>query len=128
MHRAAVARPGDCVYRPRVPLYRVSYCDYERGKQVATDGGVEMSLAEILALMDEILAGAGSFINVADSEGALFQVFVHDDGSLMLDLPSPRERGSYSKTTDLAECKRVLEAMGGRIVRDGVDGLMYERW
>lgn len=109
--------------------YRVSYSDELRDKQIATDGAVEMELAAILALMDEVLGSFGSYLNIADEAGNLITFFVEEDtASLLLDMPSPREKGSYARRATLAECKAVLSGLGGTIDRSTVPGLVFERW
>ena len=109
--------------------YRVSYSDDHSGVQIATDGAVEMELAKILELMDKILGTHGSFINVADDAGNLITFFADEEpGALLLDMPSPREKGSYAKRATLAECKTVLTGLAGKIDRGSVEGLVFERW
>lgn len=108
--------------------YRVFYCDYDRNEQIAADGAEERSFAEIIALMDAVLASPGSFVGVVDEHDGIVQFFVHDDGELMLDFPVPRERGSYHKRASLEACKRALEEAGGRFSPSSVEGLEFERW
>jgi hypothetical protein len=107
---------------------RVSYCDYDRGLQLAADGAKPMRVDEILALMDEVLQSSGSFISVVDSEDNLMNFIVEEDGALQLDFPSPDERGSYFKRSSMDECKDALRRSNGKLSRTLVDGLDFERW
>jgi hypothetical protein len=112
-----------------LPKYRVSYSDAEHGSEIAVDGAVDMDLSAILELMDRVLGSVGSYINVADGDGGLFTLLVDaEDGNLLLDLPAPREHGSYAKRATLAECRRALTMMDGRIDRAHIEGLVFERW
>jgi hypothetical protein len=108
--------------------YRVFYCDYARDEQIAADGARPHELPQILALMDAVLTSPGSFVGVIDPDGGILQVFVADDGGLVLDFPVPNKRGSYHRRASLERCKRALCDADGRFHPDAVEGLDFERW
>ena len=108
--------------------YRVTFCDFETGRQEAGDGGVMMTLAEILAMMDELLTSTGDFVSVTHEDGTMLQFVVDDHGTCLLDMPSPKERGSYEKHVSVAICKETLESMPDTFDPKQVSGLTFNRW
>jgi hypothetical protein len=108
--------------------YRVSYCDYATGKEVAADGPLAMSKSQVLELLAEVLREPGSFVSVTDAGGRMLQFVLDDDGSVMLDVPYPEKRGSYAKRSTLAACLQLVRDLGGRVEITAIDGLEFERW
>jgi hypothetical protein len=108
--------------------YRVYYCDFERDEMIAADGAISKSVADILTLMDGVLTSAGSFVGLRDSQGEMVQFMVDEDGSICLDFPSPRERGSYLKSTTLEVCKTIVEEADGNLTRGDTAGLEFDPW
>jgi hypothetical protein len=107
----------------------VSYSDDARGTQVTNDHAVDMDVDALVELMARVLSTEGSFVNVEDDHGGVMTVMVDDaDGSLLLDLPSAKDKGSYTKHTTLEACVDALRSMQGRIDRAKVEGLAFERW
>ncbi len=110
-------------------MYTVTFCEYDTGRQAAADGGgVEMSRDQILQLMGEVLVSPGSYVSVMDREGTMLQFVLDEDGSVMLDIPAPRRRGSFAKRTTLAECEAAVRSLGDRVDTDAFEGLVFERW
>ena len=109
--------------------YRVTYCDYESGQQEASDGGVMMTLDEILQLMDRLLTSSGDFVSVTHQDGTMLQFLVEEDGGLcLLDMPSPKERGSYEQHVSLEVCKKTLTSMPDTFDPKLVDNLEFIPW
>jgi hypothetical protein len=111
-----------------VSEYHVSFYDFETGREVAADGPVTMGLDEILALMDEVLTSAGSFVSVKGEGEGMLQFIAEDDRMLSLELPAPPKRGSYAKRVTLEQGKALLRGLGGKVQREDFDGLVFARW
>jgi hypothetical protein len=109
-------------------LFRVTFCDYARDRESGGDGGVPMTVTEVLELMAEVLTSAGSFVSVMDREGTMIQFMVDEHGGMMLDIPSPRERGSYAKVTDLEACLKVMRDLDTLVRKEAIEGLAFARW
>ncbi|MCC6524735.1 MAG: hypothetical protein IT373_18910 [Polyangiaceae bacterium] len=108
--------------------YRVTYSDFAGVRVVAGDGPISMSVEAIVALLDEILVEPGSFVSLTDEAGHMLQLLVDDDGALLVDFPSPRERGSYGGRITVDAVKRALRTMDGELRRDAIGELAFERW
>ncbi len=108
--------------------YRVYYCDFDRDEEVAADGATPKSVPDILALMDRVLTSPGSFLGLMDSADGMVQFMVDDDGSIYLDFPSPKERGSYIKHTDLETCKAIVREAKGSLGPGETPGLDFDAW
>ncbi|MBI4951151.1 MAG: hypothetical protein HY908_03895 [Myxococcales bacterium] len=108
--------------------YRVTYSDFAGVRVVAGDGPIPMTVEAIVALMDEILVEPGSFVSLTDEAGRMLQLLVDDDGGLVIDFPSPRERGSYGGRIDADAFKTALRTMNGELERDGMGELAFEPW
>ena len=107
--------------------YRVFYCRFDTGEELAVDGAKPMTKASILGLVDSVLVSDGSFVGILDAGGAALQFIMRGD-ELWLDFPAPRERGSYHKPITLEVCRATIRELDGAIVRDGVGELSFERW
>ncbi len=118
----------DLEYSSRLESFRVTYCDFESGKHVAADGPLSLSKQEILALMDEVLTSAGSFVSVMDADGTMLQFVLDEDGSVMLDIPHPSKRGSYAMKASLSFCEQAIRDLDEKVTIDAFEGLEFERW
>lgn len=108
--------------------YRVYYCDFERDEEIAANGAIHKSVADILALMDTVLTSPGSFVGLMDKDEGMVQFMVDDDGSIYLDFPCPKERGSYVTHTSLEVCKTIVREANGSLGRGEMTGLAFDPW
>lgn len=108
--------------------FRVAFCDYSAEENPAADEHRLLDRDGILALMEEVLKSAGSFVSVMDDEGTMLQFVLDEDGSVMMDIPHPKKRGSYAKRATIADCVSVVEALDERVRIDAITGLEFERW
>jgi hypothetical protein len=111
-----------------MPTYRVHYCNFETGEEIAGNGAVEMDLEQLIELMDRVLISHGCFVSAASSDGTMIQFVVDEDGMVMLDVPAPSKRGSYGKRDTMAACKATLRATGTQVRHEDIDGLTFVPW
>lgn len=108
--------------------WKVFFADYCEDKILESKDARAAAMEEILHSMDCVLHTPGNFIGVIDGGGVTLQFMVNDDGTIQIDIPAPRQRGSYVKTGKLAECLDLLRNIGSNINVENIAGLAFQPW
>ena len=78
--------------------------------------------------MERVLQEEGNFIGLVDPEGVTLQFLVNDDRSIRIDIPIPIQKGSYTKTGNLAECQQLVDSLGEEVDYESLPDLAFEEW
>jgi hypothetical protein len=108
--------------------WKVFFADYCEDKIVEANHARIATKDEILHSMDCVLHMPNNFIGIVDENNATLQFVVNDDKTIDIDLPVPASRGSYTKTTDLAECLKVVRGLGDSVDPSQIVGLVFQPW
>jgi hypothetical protein len=109
-------------------MLKLFFTDYCEDKVLAAENARVATKEDILHSMDCVLHMPQNFLGVIDEAGRALQFMVNDDKTIHVDVPSPAERGSYVKVTDLAECLNIIQGIGDVINVAEMRGLAFERW
>lgn len=107
---------------------RFFYTDYCDDKSIPSQEAWTASKDQILHSMDCVLHSPRNFIGIIDDRNVTLQFIVNDDRSIDVDIPSPSQRGSYVKTTGLAECLELVRELGETIQPDSIADMKFESW
>ncbi|MCC9606575.1 hypothetical protein LOC68_17170 [Blastopirellula sp. JC732] len=108
----------------------MKYFYFDEGKEKGIDGNTpkEATQAEVLAAWDAMSGQALSFLGIVNDGGVTLQFMWEEDGSMVIDVPVPERGGSWTKTTDVAECKEVIAAFYDGVDPTKIAGLVFEEW
>ncbi|TWT38612.1 hypothetical protein [Blastopirellula retiformator] len=108
----------------------MKYFYFDEGKEKGIDGSTSQAatLDEVLAAWDAISGAAHSFLGVVNDAGVTLQFMWEEDGSMVIDVPVPERKGSWTKTTDVAECKEAIAAFYDGVDPTQLPGLTFETW
>ena len=91
-----------------MPKFTVFYQSYSLDEGVEPEAAVRMSVEEILEALPRLLQGNGDFFGVVDQEGVTLQFMRGNCDRVWMEIPVPKEQGSYGKHSTL---QSVLETV-----------------
>lgn len=109
-------------------MLKLFFADYCEDKVLESKDAHAATQEDILHSMECVLHMPRNFIGVTDEDGSTIQFMVNDDQTICVDVPSPAERGSYAKQTDLQECLGIVRRLGQRINVNALAGLEFKPW
>jgi len=108
--------------------FKLFYADYSQDKHVRSDEAESATLENIIDCMNGLLHEPDNFVGIIDGDDVMLQFMVEDSGAICIDAPLHERKGSYTKSSDLSECIRVVGALQKNIVLEKIDGLEFKSW
>lgn len=90
---------------------KVFYCIYQNDDDVPSNKPVRLEKARVLEIAREVAAGEKNFLGFVDAAGTTLQFFVDEIGKIWMEIPNPKERGSYGIHIDEARLLQLLETL-----------------
>ncbi len=108
--------------------FKLFYTDYSKDKHLRSDEAKSASLEKIIDCMNNLLHEPDNFIGIIDDNDVTLQFMVEDKGTISIDAPIEERRGSLTKTADLSECIKLINALQKDIVLEQINGLEFKAW
>jgi len=110
--------------------FRFFYTDYCEGKTIPAENADQwyVTKEEILHSMDCVLHMPDNFLGVIDKYENTLQFAVNKDRSIHMEIPSPKEFGSYGKEGTLEDALNVVRNLGELISLDSIGDLKFKKW
>ncbi|PQO44001.1 hypothetical protein [Blastopirellula marina] len=108
----------------------MKYFYFDEGKKKGIDGSTPQPAteAEVLAAWDAMSGQPLSFLGIVNEAGVTLQFMWEEDGSMVVDVPVPERSGSWTKTSDEADCKRIIADFYAGSDPTQIDDLTFEEW
>jgi hypothetical protein len=108
--------------------FKVFQCDYRTGATVESNDAKSSDLRQIEHMMREILTAPRNYVGLTDQFDVSLQFMVNDDGSIHIDRPMPKQKGSMTKRTTLEESVRLVQNLGPSLAECDIPGFVFEAW
>jgi len=89
----------------------VFYCTYQNLTCVEASAAQSVSKSEIAVLIERVVAGQENFIGFVDPDGTTIQFFIDGVDDILVEIPSPAEKGSYGKKIDTSQMQSIVESL-----------------
>lgn len=108
----------------------MKYFYFDEAKKKGIDGGSPRPAteSEVLAAWDAMSGQPLSFLGIVNDADVTLQFMWEEDGSMVVDVPAPERSGSWTKTGDADECKRIIASFYAGADPTQIDGLTFEEW
>lgn len=89
----------------------VFYCTYQN--QTCVDSSAELSLdqSEVAELIELVGAGQENFLGFVDSDGITIQFFADAVDDILVEIPSPDDKGSYGKKIKQSDMESIIGSL-----------------
>lgn len=108
--------------------FKLFYTDYSEDKHLRSDEAESTTLEKIIDCMNSLLHEPDNFIGIVDCDDVMLQFMVEDTGTICIDAPIQERKGSFTKSTDLSECIKIVGALQKNIVLEQINGLEFKPW
>jgi hypothetical protein len=110
--------------------FKFFYTDYCEGKTIPAENADQwyVTKEEILHSMDCVLHMPDNFLGIVDKYENTLQFAVNKDRSIHIEIPSPKELGSYGKEISLEEALNTVRNLGEIITCETIGGLKFQKW
>ena len=108
--------------------FKLFYTDYSDDKHLSSDEAESATLEKIIDCMNRLLNEPDNFVGIIDCNDVMLQFIVEDAGTICIDAPIQERRGSFTKSTDLTECIKVVDALQKNIVLEQINELEFKSW
>ena len=115
-----------------MPDFHVFYLRQRTGDMIDSYDPKPMKLAHIVDLASNVLEGTGDFLGLVDDDEGLLQMMYlarheGDERPIRLEIPDIAHCGCHTKQVSPTEMPEVLRRLPGKLSRDAVPGLRFER-
>lgn len=85
----------------------------------------EFNRNKVVELAHNVLKESDDFIGITDSHDTTVQFYFYDDANIMVDMPSPKEDGSYSKFITLDDIESIILSLPDIFTKDCIPDLKF---
>ena len=110
-----------------VRVFRTHYCLYQHDD--CRDEPIEIDRDAVDTIAAQLLGQSKNFMGFTDSHGTVLQFYVDGPGKIWVEIPAPKERGSYGTHIGREQFLEIIEQLAEPYAEYQTElGLKFEKW